>query len=242
MRILRLLPVVLAAAMGRAVGVEAQPAPIAIDNTVAYREAGEYDWTVFLVSDPRTLRSVQYVEYVLDQSFDENSQRQRVTDRDSNFALSSFARPELAVRESFDVQVRIGIGKDVTRLRYTMRIQTPRRGSVESDIEAAAMLYERAWNARDAAGVKVVWPSIDARAVARTFSGYRSAVRRLELSPPAVNGRAARSRCVVRDDIIGRSGQVVARALNAKPCELLLSQRGTNAWVIDQLRFLGPLR
>ena len=82
----------------------------------------------------------------------------------------------------------------------------------EDDIHAALARWRTAYSALDASAAREVWPSVDARALARAFQALKSQEVRFDRCDLTVNGGSARAACTGRAVYVPRIGKQSPRA------------------------------
>ena len=82
----------------------------------------------------------------------------------------------------------------------------------EEHIRAALTRWRTAYSALDASAAREVWPSVDARALARAFQALKSQEVRFDRCDLTVNGGSARAACTGRAVYVPRIGRQSPRA------------------------------
>ena len=82
----------------------------------------------------------------------------------------------------------------------------------EDHIRAALTRWRTAYSALDASAAREVWPSVDARALARAFQALKSQEVRFDRCDLTVNGGSARAACTGRAVYVPRIGRQSPRA------------------------------
>ena len=82
----------------------------------------------------------------------------------------------------------------------------------EDHIHAALTRWRTAYSALDASAAREVWPSVDARALARAFQALKSQEVRFDRCDLTVNGGSARAACTGRAVYVPRIGKQSPRA------------------------------
>jgi hypothetical protein len=82
----------------------------------------------------------------------------------------------------------------------------------EDHIHAALTRWRTAYSALDASAAREVWPSVDARALARAFQALKSQELRFDRCNLTVNGGSARAACTGRAVYVPRIGKQSPRA------------------------------
>jgi hypothetical protein len=132
-------------------------------------------------------------------------------------ALAASAMPEI-VRPPDDVAVEASlepIALDERSVPAAAAVATALVDPLPADedhIRAALARWRTAYSALDASAAREVWPSVDARALARAFQTLKSQELRFDRCHLTVNGGSARAACTGHAIYVPRVGKQSPRA------------------------------